>query len=68
MQGTYFQNEILSVQSRAPCRRTPSYSVKTQQSEQALEGTTEPVELDEASSEARDGFWRIAEMKEVIVR
>jgi len=26
------------------------------------------VELDEASSEARDGFWRIAEMKEVIVR
>jgi len=26
------------------------------------------VELDEASSEARDGFWRIAEMKGVVVR
>jgi len=26
------------------------------------------MELDEASSEVRDGFWRIAEMKGVIVR
>jgi len=46
----------------------PSCSVRTQQLEQALENTTESMELDEASSEAEDGLWKITEMKGAIVR